>query len=71
MSVKFIHINLVKNVIIGVNLVEIGIFGENGQNRVILAYLGPKGGHMSKFGEGVQIFFPLKVSKNYFNQVYG
>ena len=29
-------INLVKNVINGVNLVEIGRFGENGQNWVIL-----------------------------------
>ena len=35
-SVRFMDINLVKNVINGVNLVKIGHFGENGQNCVIL-----------------------------------
>ena len=32
--------NLVKYVINGANLVKIGHFGENGQNRVTLAYFG-------------------------------
>ena len=44
--VRFIDINLVKNVINGVNLVKIGRFGENGQNWVIL---GPKWRHKPKF----------------------
>ena len=34
--VRFLHRNLVKNVINGVNLVRICHFGENGQNWVIL-----------------------------------
>ena len=37
-SVRFMDINLVKYVINGTNLVKIGTFGENCQNRVILAY---------------------------------
>ena len=37
MSVRFIDITLVKNVINGVNLVKIGHFDENGQYWVILA----------------------------------
>ena len=44
------------------------IFGENVQNWVIL---GPKRRHMSKFWEICQIILLLKVSKNYFSQVYG
>ena len=36
MSVRFIDITLVKNVINGVNLVKIGHFYENGQYWVIL-----------------------------------
>ena len=61
--------NLGKNVINGVNLVKIGHFlvkmveigSFGGQNNVI----------MSKFVESGQIIFTLKVSKNYFIQVYG
>ena len=40
-SVRFMDINLVKYIINGANLVKVGhFFGENGQNRVILAYFG-------------------------------
>ena len=39
-SVRLMDINLVKYVINGDNLVKIGHFGENGQNRVILAHFG-------------------------------
>ena len=35
------------------------------------SFWGPKLRHMSKFGEIGQIIFSLKVSKNYFSQVYG
>ena len=34
-------------------------------------FWGPKCRHMSKFGESGEIIFSLKVSKNYFSQVYG
>ena len=68
-SVRFMDINLVKNVINGVNLVKIGHFWcENGQNWVIL---GVKLRHRSKFWESGPIMLSLKVSKNYFSQVYG
>ena len=59
--------NLDKYVINGVNMVKIGHFGENGPNSVIL---GAKWHHISKFGESGQIIFSVKVSKNYFSQVY-
>ena len=42
------------------------LFGENGHNWITL---GPKWCHRSKFGERGQKI-TLKVSKNYFNQVY-
>ena len=61
-------INLVKNVINGVNLVKIFIFSENGQNWVIL---GPKWRHRPKFRESDQKLFSQNVYKNYFSQVYG
>ena len=55
------------------------VFGHNfGQNSSFLlkilkigAFLGLKWPHMSKFGKIGQIFFSLKVYKNYFSQVYG
>ena len=69
MSVRFIDITLVKNVING---------GQFGQNRLFLvkmvkigSFWGPKLRHKSKFGESGQIIFSLNVSKNYFSQVYG
>ena len=55
--------NVVKNVINGVNLVKIGHFCENGQNRVILAYFGGQNDVIcKKFGESGQIIFSLNVS---------
>ena len=53
-------INLVKNVINGVNLVKKVIFGEIGQNWVILR---PKRRHRLKFRENGQEIFSLTVSK--------
>ena len=53
-SVRFMDINLVKNVIHGGNLVKIGRFGENGQNWVTL---GPKWRLRPKFMESVQKIF--------------
>ena len=44
------------------------VFGENGQNWVIL---GPKWRHRPKFRESGQIFFSLQFFKNNFCQVYG
>ena len=35
------------------------------------SFWGPKLRHRSKFGESGQQIFSLKVSKNYFSQVYG
>ena len=43
------------------------IFGENGQNWLIL---GAKRRHSSKFGESGQNIENLNVYKNYFSQVY-
>ena len=45
-----------------VNMVQIGSFLHN---------LGAKCRHMSKFWESGPIILSLKVSKNYFSQVYG
>ena len=67
-SVRFIDIYFVKNVINGISLVKIGNFVEIIQNCVIF---GPKLRHMSKFLENCQIIFSLKVSKNDLSQVYG
>ena len=44
------------------------ILGENGQK---LGNFEPKWRHRKKFREIGQIFFSLKVFKNYFSQVYG
>ena len=59
-------INLVKNVINGVNLVKVGNFWSKlghfgGQNDVICQNL----------GKVIKSFFSLNDSKNYFSQVYG
>ena len=37
----------------------------------ILSFCGPRGRHISKFGESDQIIFSVKVSKNFFSQIYG
>ena len=55
----------------GVNLVEIGHFWWKWSKSGHLAYFGAKWRHMSTFLESGQIISTLKVSKNYFNQVYG
>ena len=44
------------------------ILGENGQNWVIL---GAKMTSYVEIWESIEIIFSLKVSKNYFHQVYG
>ena len=41
-----------------------------GENGPILGHFGPKWRHRPKFRESAQIFFTLKVFKNYFSQVY-
>ena len=53
-------------------------WGQFCQNRSFLVkmvkigpFWGPKWRHMSKFGVSGEIIFSLKVSKNYFSQVYG
>ena len=61
------NINLVKNVINGVNLIKVGHFGENGQ---IGPFWGPKLCHSSKFEESGQKILSL-VYKNYFSKVVG
>ena len=64
--------NFVKNVIICVNLVKICHFlwkwSKMGNFGLIW---GSKRRHMSKFWESGPIILSLKVSKNYFSQVYG
>ena len=60
-------INLVKNVINGVNLVKIGLFGENGPN---LDILGAKMTSYVKINGKMSKIFSIKVSKNYLRQVY-
>ena len=71
-SVRFMDINLVKYVINGANLVKIGHFwwklSKSGHVGIVW---GPKWRHMSKFWESGPIILSLKVSKNYFSQVYG
>ena len=61
-----------QNVINGVNLVNIGQFGKNGHNWVILAYfVGQNDIKCQNLGGSGQIIIFLIVSTNYFNQVYG
>ena len=71
MSVRFIDINLVKNVINGVNLVKIGHFL---WKLSILGHFGPQNDpiwrHRSKFWESGQKNFTLKIWKHYVSQVY-
>ena len=64
----FMDMNLLKNIINGVNLVKIGIFGENGQNWVILG--AKMTSYVKIWGKWSNNFF-IKVYKNYFHQVYG
>ena len=61
--------NLGKNVINGVNLVEIGHFWLKCSK--LVPFWGQNYPHMSKFGKSCQIIFSIKHSKNYFSQVYG
>ena len=56
-------INLVKIIINGVNWVKIGHFGENGHNRVILAYFGAKMTSSVKIWESGKIIFSRKFLK--------
>ena len=61
-------INLVTNVINGVNLVKIGLFGENGQNwDILVAKMTP---YVIILGMWLT-FSSVKVSNHYFRQVYG
>ena len=63
-------IKLVKYVINGANFVKIAHFGENAQNRVILAYYGGKMTlYVNIFGKWSNNFIPKKFLK--INQVYG
>ena len=65
-------INLVKNVINGVNLVKIWHFWWKWSKLDHFGIiLGSKCLHKSKFWEIGTIILSLKVSKNYFSQVYG
>ena len=61
-------INLIKNVINGVNLVKIGLFWWKWSK---LGHLGPKLRHRPKFRERGHKNLSLKISKNYFCKVYG
>ena len=69
---RFMDINVVKIVINWVNLVKMGHFlwkwSKLGHFCIIW---GSKCRHMSKFWESGPIMLSLKVSKNYFSQVYG
>ena len=61
-----------KNVINGVNLVKIGHFWWKWTKLGHFGKIwGPKCRHMSTFWESGPIILSLKVSKNYFSQVYG
>ena len=59
-------INLDKNVIIGVNFVKVGHFGENGTNWIIFW---AKMTSYVKISGISHIIFSLEVLKNYYSQV--
>ena len=65
---RFMDINVVKNVINGVNLVKLGHFRWKWSK--LGNILGPKWRNIPKFDERGQMIFSLKVSKNDFSQVY-
>ena len=65
-SVRFMDSNVVKMSLMGSIWSKYVIFGENGQNWVILHNLGVKMPSYVKILESGPIILSLKVSKNYF-----
>ena len=61
------------NVINGFNFVKIGNLNSTFLVKMVKigSFWGPKRRHILKFGESGEIIWSLKVSKNYFSQVFG